>query len=198
MRRLIDVLGSDHQTGVVAPQLRNPDGSLQPSCRRFPRRRDVTYECLGLNLLFPKSRLFNSWKMGDFDHLSQRRVEQPQGAFLLTTREVMNSVGLWDETYPMFFSDVEWCHRVKNAGLDIIFEPGARVMHQKGVSIYKRRAAMIWTSHISFYRYLKKYRAHGLGFIVNGLFGVFMVILALVRIGLSKLTTNSSKKNETR
>ena len=34
--------------GLVAPQLRNIDGSIQPSCRRFPRKRDVFFELCGI------------------------------------------------------------------------------------------------------------------------------------------------------
>ena len=186
--RLVNLLKCDRKVGVAAPQLMNPDGSVQPSCRRFPKRRDVVFECLGLSRIFPCSRLLNGWKMGDFVHRHRLNVDQPQGAFLLTTREVLRKVGLWDETYPMFFSDVDWCQRVKKAGFEIIFEPGAQVIHQKGVSIYKRRAAMIWSSHISFHHYLKTYRTGPLSFILNEIFGVFLVILAMVRMGVSKIT----------
>lgn len=198
VENLVNLLKNGQDVGIAAPQLRNPDGSLQPSCRRFPERRDVIFECLGLSRLFSRSRLLNGWKMGDFDHRSRRSVEQPQGACLLTLPGVLRKVGLWDEAYPMFFSDVDWCHRVKNAGFDIIFEPEAKVIHRKGVSIYKRRAAMIWSSHISFHHYLMTYRTGRLSFLLNGIFVVFLVVLAIVRIGASRVLMSNPTQNEIR
>ncbi len=164
---------------VLAPQLQNADGSIQPSCRRFPRRSDVLYEVLCLGRLFHRSKRFNRWKMGDFDHRTTRLVDQPQGACLLFSRQLLNAVGLWDEDFPMFFSDVDWCKRVKIAGYDIVFEPSAVVTHHQGASVRQRRAEMIWASHRSFYLYFKK---HERKFpIANEIYGVILLLTALVR-----------------
>ncbi|RPI03525.1 MAG: glycosyltransferase family 2 protein [Calditrichaeota bacterium] len=142
--------------GVVAPQMRFPDGRIQPSCRHFPRKRDVLFEFLGLTRLFPKSPFFNRWRMPEFDHLSSQHVDQPQGAFLLMRRSVLESVGLLDERFPMFFSDVDWCSRVIAAGWKIHFCAEAFVYHQKGASIRQKRAEMAVTSHRSFIDYFDK------------------------------------------
>ena len=143
--------------GIVAPQFLNADGSIQPSCRRFPRHRDIVFHALGLNYLFPYSKLYNYWKMGDFDHQSQRFVDQPQGAFLLTHRRAFEDVGLLDENFPMFFSDVDWCRRFINKGWKITFTPEVKIIHHKGSSVYnnRNRISLIWSSHISFYLYFQ-------------------------------------------
>jgi hypothetical protein len=151
------VLAHNSKTGVVAPQLLNPDGSVQPSCRRFPLHRDVVFEVFGLSRIFKTSSILNGWKMGDFDHHGQRSVQQPQGACLLFRRDVLDAVGRWDEDFPMFFSDVDWCRRVKAAGFDIVFAPAAKVIHHRGASVFQKRAAMIWSSQRSFYRYFRKH-----------------------------------------
>jgi len=180
LRVLGDALQRDATVGVVAPQLLNPDGSVQPSCRRFPRRRDVLFASLGLSYLFPNSR-FNAWKMPDFDHRQRRSVDQPQGACLLFRHKILEMVGLWDERFPMFFSDVDWCRRVKQKGMDIIFEPAAKVVHQKGVSIAKRRAVMIWSSHKSFYLYFRKYSPRIWFVIPDILTGILLFFSAIPR-----------------
>ncbi len=147
----------DKRIGVLAPQLRYPDGRIQPSCRRFPRRRDVLYECMALTILFPQSPRFNSWRMPDFDHKSVLDNCQPQGAFLLTSRKVIEHIGLFDERFTMFFSDVDWCRRVIDAGFIIRFLPDFFVYHIQGASIRQRRAEMIISSHRSFIHYFAKY-----------------------------------------
>ncbi len=173
------------KTGVVAPQLLNPDGSVQPSCRRFPGHRDVVFEVFGLSRIFKTSRIFNGWKMGDFDHRVRRSVEQPQGACLLFRRDVLNAVGWWDEDFPMFFSDVDWCRRVKAAGFDIVFEPAAKVIHHRGVSVFQKRPAMIWSSHRSFYWYFRKHYPQRR--LANLLMGWLLLFTAVPRMAIAAI-----------
>ncbi len=180
LRKMLDIVARDKQVGVVAPQLLNADGTVQQSCRRFPRRRDVLSEIAGLSRLFPGSDRFNRWKMGDFDHLSQKSVEQPQGACLLFRRSALAEIGYWDERFEMFFSDVDWCKRVKSAGLNILFEPCAQVLHHKGASVRQARARMIWTSHRSFYHFFKKHRRKFP--VANEIFGAILFLTAVARI----------------
>jgi N-acetylglucosaminyl-diphospho-decaprenol L-rhamnosyltransferase len=55
-------------------------------------------------------------------------------ACILIRDEVIHQVGLLDEKYFMYFEDVEFCHRTRNAGWDILNCPEARVMHLHGGS----------------------------------------------------------------
>jgi hypothetical protein len=159
VERLVQFLGNHPDAGAVAPQLRFPDGSIQPSCRRFPLYRYVLFEVLGLSRLFPRSPLLNGWKMGDFDHNSLAEVDQPQGACLLVRRQAMQDIGSMDERFFLFFSDVDLCRQLKIRGWKIFFYPGARVIHRKGTTIYRNRVRTIWLSHLDFVRYfLKWYR----------------------------------------
>lgn len=181
LERLARQLLDDPSIGVVAPQLVHADGSVQPSCRRFPTHRDLFFEMAGLSSIFPRSALFNRWKMGDFDHLRAHDVDQPQGACLLARREVVESVGRWDEKFPMFFSDVDWCRRVWAAGWRIRFVPETKVVHQQGVSVHKRRIAMIWTSHKSFFDYLAKYHRGWRGRVLNFVAAILLFAAAVAR-----------------
>ena len=188
---LIEIFNNNREVGIVSPQFRNPDGTVQPSCRRFPRHRDVIYNALGLNLLFKKNKEFNYWKMGDFDHQSRRAVEQPQGAFLLVRREAMEQVGLLDEQFPMFFSDVDWCQRFMQHGWKILFVPGVQIVHYQGTSIFKHRLKMIWSSHRSFYHYFSKYY-RGAGWqILNLITGEILIGIAILRSIFYLLTSKN-------
>ena len=178
---LIQIFEKNNDVGIVSPQFRNPDGTIQPSCRRFPRHRDVIYNALGLHWLFRNSQEFNYWKMGDFDHQIQREVEQPQGAFLLARSEAVAPVGLLDEQFPMFFSDVDWCRRFIANGWKILFVPGVQIIHHQGTSIYRNRLKMIWSSHRSFFHYFRKYYRGALWSPVNFFTGELLILLAMLR-----------------
>lgn len=147
----------DVKVGVVSPQFRFMNGQVQPSCRRFPKKRDVLFEFLGFSRIFSNSSFFNGWRFPDFDHQHSADVAQPQGAFILAHKKVLADVGLLDENMPMFFSDVDWCRRVHEAGWRIRFCAEAFVHHQKGVSVRQKRAEMIVSSHRSFIAYFSKY-----------------------------------------
>ncbi len=180
---LLEKLYAMPDTGVVAPQLIYEDGRIQASCRRFPAHWDLFCELAGLSRLFPNSQRLNRWKMGDFDHRTSTEVDQPQGACLLARSEVAAQAGLWDERFPIFFSDVAWCRRVWQKGWKIRFEPSVQIIHAQGVSVQQVRAAAIWSSHLSFWRYLRKHAAdHWWQKFLNLLYGPLLIVAACVRL----------------
>jgi len=183
----------DPKIGIVSPQFLNSDHTIQRSCRRFPRHRDVLFHMFGLNSIAAHSRLFNGWKMGDFDHASREFVDQPQGAFLFCRSSAYRDVGLYDMRFPMFFSDVDWCRRFRDAGWQILFTPAVKIIHHQGRSIHKRRIPMIWSSHKSFYNYFQKYYSGGLWTFINWFTGLALFIMALLRT-MYILTIRSIRK----
>lgn len=195
LAQLLKVFQDDDSVGVIAPQLVYPDGSVQPSCRRFPRHRDVVFNIFGINRLFPMSKFFNGWKMGDFNHTSPREVDQPQGAALLTSRAVLDEVGLLDEDFPMFFNDVDWCYRVKQAEYKILFEPKAQILHWQGASVNRWKAPMVVSSQVSFFRFFEKHYTHLHQQIFNLLAGFLLYITIPFRFIWVLLRSVLSRKN---
>ena len=197
---LLEKLYARPAVGVIAPQLRYPPSSapdrvarheqntvtlqevIQASCRRFPTYRDLVFEFTGLSRVFRRSAVFNRWKMGDFDHRSPREVDQPQGACLLARPEVVEQVGEWDENFAIFFSDVDWCRRVWQAGWKIRFEPEVHVYHAQGASVNQVRPKAIWSSHISFWHYFRKYGHSRMDRLVNTIAGPLFILSAGIRI----------------
>lgn len=179
---LIDVLAAHPEAAAVAPMLVYPGGRRQPSLREFPALDILWYDLLGLSFLFPKSRTFGRWRMGYFDGLSARAVDQPMASCLLVKREVFEKVGVFDEAYPMFFNDVDWCKRVKDAGLSIWYTPDIRVGHIGGATVKKYRASMIWMSHAAYFLYLRRlYADNPLKIALTFLSGPPLFFAALLR-----------------
>jgi len=179
---LLKKLYAFHDTGVIAPQLIHRDGRIQPSCRRFPTHWDLFCELSGLSRVFPNATNFNRWKMGDFDHRHATEVDQPQGACLLARPEVVKQVGWWDERFPIFFSDVDWCKRVWEHGWRMRFEPSVQIVHTQGVSVRQVQASAIWSSHLSFWRYLRKHESSWRKKILNLIYGPLLVVAAILRM----------------
>ena len=189
LKVMLDTLNEEPSIGMVAPQFLFPDGTIQPSCRRFPQYSSVIYEALGLTKLFSHSETFNAWKMGDFDHSARREVDQPMSSCVLLKRELLNQVGLMDEQFIMFFNDVDWCKRIKGAGWKIVFNPEATVEHVLGGSVKLVRSRMILRSHTGFFLYFQKHFRKPSQRFINQIMGIILFLAVLPRIILYKLIT---------
>ena len=195
IKTMIDYLDSESDVGMIAPQIQFPGGKIQASCRRFPNYWSVISESLGLTRLFSKSRFFNSWKMGDFDHKSFREVDQPMGACVMVKRKTIENTGNMDEQFLMFFNDVDWCKRIKDAGWKIVFNPDAVVEHVLGGSVRQVRSRMILQSHIGFYRYFEKHFRTPWQRGMNQIMGLILFISALPRIILNSVVSSTKVRS---
>lgn len=194
IKNLIDEIKDNKNLGAIAPQLRYPDGRTQKSCRRFPRRRDIFYESIGLSKIFNDSKEFNYWKMGDFDHKNNSLVDQPAGAALLIPTKIIDEIGLLDEQFPMFFSDVDICKRIWAAGYTVQYTINSFITHEGGASVYRQRIKMIVSSHYSFWKYFNKYKTGIFDNILNLLVGIFLLTLIPFRILLNLLLPDLIKR----
>ncbi len=139
LKVMVEFLDSNPTTGAVAAKLFNSDGSLQYSVRRFP-----TY----LTPFTENSDLFNvgfmrkfaeKSRMMDWPHETIREVEQPAGAAFMIKKVVFETLGDLDNSYHMFFEDVELCYRIWKNGWKIYYLPSARIIHYGGQSVQQRQ-----------------------------------------------------------
>lgn len=157
VRGLVDRIRQDDSIGLIGPGYVDFDGRRQGSARAFPTFRHIWYKAFLLSDLFPRHREFASWKMGWFDHETELFVDQPMGAVMLVPQRVVKEVGLMDESFVIFFNDVDWCRRIKEAGYRLLYYPGVTVEHFVGGSTRTRPIRMAAKMHRAMYRYLAKY-----------------------------------------
>ena len=131
----------DHpRVGVVGCKLLNPDGSLQPSITTFPNPlRDAI--AIGLKetvlkndprtraWLAPIARFFGLRLSRFDDHAVTKEIDYPRGACLIVRREVVDQVGLLDESYFFGIEEMDWCYRMKRGGWQVYYYPEASVIH---------------------------------------------------------------------
>jgi GT2 family glycosyltransferase len=143
--------------GIVAPKLLNDDGTLQMSCRAFPGYSTAFFSRYSLlTRLFPKNRYSRGYLMQDFAHTETRDVDWVSGAAMMFPRAVFDQIGGWDAGFFMFSEDVDFCRRVHDAGLRVVYHPAARVYHAIGVS-KRAPTRIIIARHRSMWRYYRKH-----------------------------------------
>jgi GT2 family glycosyltransferase len=57
------------------------------------------------------------------------------GCCLMTRRDVLDRVGLLDESFRMYGEDVDWSMRVREAGWTVRYEPRSRIWHRVSASV---------------------------------------------------------------
>jgi N-acetylglucosaminyl-diphospho-decaprenol L-rhamnosyltransferase len=143
---LTPLIEACQEHGLAAGQLTGPDGRAQAgfTIRRFPTPASLTFELLGINRLWPGNAVNRRYRYLDRDLNREGPVEQPAGAFLMTRRDVWESLGGFDESFhPVWFEDVDFCRRAAEAGYRIEYVPQVRAEHLGGHSVRKLpRASM--------------------------------------------------------
>jgi GT2 family glycosyltransferase len=127
---LRDFAAGRPRCGIVGPRILNPDGTLQPSRRRFPtvsgtlvRRTPARW------LLKPQERQISHYM------LDQRPTEPVQadwllGAFLMLRREIVDELGGFDPGFRLYGEDIDLCYRAARAGWERWYVPDAVVFHE--------------------------------------------------------------------
>ena len=181
---LVSYLVSHPAVGVVGPQLRYGDGSLQSSRRRFPTLATALLESTPLAWHWPPQR--NQWArryhLADQPADVEQEVDWLVGAALLTRRAVLDQIGGFDEGYFMYSEELDWQRRAKGAGWKIVYLPQAVITHYEGRSSEQVTAARHIRFNTSKVRYFDKHhgpvQAQTLRLALLGMFAIEWVIEA--------------------
>ena len=130
------VLSED--VGAASGRLLGLDGKEQQgfNVRSLPSSATLAFEVLGLNRLWPGNPVNRRYRTAAPDRPG--RVEQPAAAFLMVRRSAWAALGGFDESFfPIWFEDVDFCKRLHDAGLAIVFFPECTARHEGGHSASK-------------------------------------------------------------
>ena len=152
LARMVDVMERRPEIGVLGPQLLNTDGSFQLS---FGSRISLWSELYQRTL----APLWEKWRLGFHDRERfLKKVGWVSGACLLTRRELFAAGTVFDEEMFLYFEDHDLCLRVKAMGREVVYCPGARVIHHMGRSLagvvaatmieYRRSQMYIYKKHL--------------------------------------------------
>jgi len=130
IEKLVKFLDENQEVGLVGPQLRHPDGSIQLSCYNFMKPRIIAYRRLPLLRKFSgPHQAVNEYLMADWDHAKTREVDYMLGAALMVRRTALDEVGIFDEAFFMYFEDQDFCRRFWEQGWKVVYYPEARMVH---------------------------------------------------------------------
>jgi N-acetylglucosaminyl-diphospho-decaprenol L-rhamnosyltransferase len=134
-------------TGIVAPQVRSPDGTLELSLRREP----TLLRALGLTTTGIPAL---SEYVSDPDAYARPHVvDWALGAVLMMSRACYDAVGGWDESFFLYSEETDLSLRARDVGLLTRYEPRSVAIHIGGQSGRNNRThAMQIINRVRLYR----------------------------------------------
>jgi GT2 family glycosyltransferase len=135
---LVAFADSHLRCGIAGPQMRWPDGSRQPSRRRFPTVRGTVMRRTPLRRLRPPYETQREHYSLDDQPTEPAPADWMLGAFLLMRREMLDALGGWDDGYRHYCEDIDLCYRAMQAGWERWYVPDAIVTHDYAAVIDRR------------------------------------------------------------
>ena len=115
-------------TGIVAPQVRSPEGRLEPSLRRRP----TLLRALGLT--GTGMPVLSEYVSKPEQYARPHVVDWALGAVLLMSRSCFDALSGWDESYFLYSEETDLALRARDIGLLTRYEPRSVAVHIGGQS----------------------------------------------------------------
>lgn len=77
---------------------------------------------------------------GQFDHISE--IDYATGCAMLVKAQVFKSIGLLDDRYFLYYEEIDFCMRARQAGFKVLFAPYAKVWHKVSASTGGKKTAL--------------------------------------------------------
>lgn len=156
LKSVFDRLKQDTKIGLIAPRLRLANGTIQPSVKKFPTFWDKLLKIpqLVLGMKSPNNDFYPG-----FPFQVEREVDTAISACWIFRRELIDHVGYLDENIFYAPEDLDFCVRIRKAGLKVLYWPNLEVFHDTQWISHRKPFSKVSRSHFSGLVYY--FRKHG-------------------------------------
>ncbi len=126
IRALLDYLEAHPEAGLAGSHIRGPDGAAHRTAFRFP---SAAGEFEGAARSGPVSRLLARHIVPLPVPEATRPVDWLAGCSLMIREEVLAQIGLFDETFFLYFEETDLCRRAAAAGWPAVYVRDSAVVH---------------------------------------------------------------------
>lgn len=131
IRVLRDHLDTHPDVGFAGSHIHGPEGEPHTTAFRFP---SALGELEGAAKTGPITRLLQRWVVAPPLPTTTQRVDWLAGASVMMRRSVLDRIGLFDETFFLYYEETDLCRRAARAGWPTVYVVESRVMHIGSVS----------------------------------------------------------------
>ncbi len=127
VEKLLAYLKQNPDIGLIGPQLLNFDGTPQQSCFGFYNAITIVYR--RINFLPFKNKILRKFLLTGSDLSVVRSVDWLMGSALMTSKRAVEKIGLMDNDFFLYFSDVDWAKRFWENGFKVVYYPLVKIYH---------------------------------------------------------------------
>ena len=129
VEKLLSYIQRHKDIGMVGPQLRNFNGTIQQNYFNFYTPLTIAARRSFLGKLWPFRQALADFLMTGSDPNKIQTPDWLMGSALMLRREAVAQVGPMDERFFMYFEDVDWARRFWHNGYKVVYYPKAVAYH---------------------------------------------------------------------
>jgi GT2 family glycosyltransferase len=145
------------ECGVVGCKVLNPDGTVQQSWFGHWSLFYAFWIGVGLQQVLPVNHINGRWTFSTKTPEGPVRVGRLLGCFLWMKREVVDRVGMFDESFFLYGEEDDLSRRIRDYGFEVCYYPGAQIVHLGGRSTRNVTELSRIQANISKMRFVKKH-----------------------------------------
>ncbi|SRR5258708_3679532 len=188
IKEALKYISNNPEVGALTCKTVLPSGSLDKDARRsFPTPWVAFSHFSGLDRIFPTSKIFAKYWYGYRSPNEIQEVDALQGAFFMTSREILNKVNWFDESYFLDGEDIDLSWKIKELGYKNVYFPNVSILHIKKASKKKRSRKSKMAGVNSMEIFYKKHLWDNYALLINLLVIVGIYILKIIRFGKAVL-----------
>lgn len=130
----LKLMEDNPQCGAGGAKQVGRNGEYQFSARLFPNLRDELLMLSGLACKFPHSKFFGRYDRTWASPDEPCEADWFPGAFAVVRRAALENAGVFDPRFFLYYEEVDWFRRIKQAGWKIMYWPRLLVTHIGGES----------------------------------------------------------------
>lgn len=131
---LVEHMETTYSTGVCASKLRFFHGERRIQFAGSTPLHPVKMQSFALGY---------GQRVEDFPDYAQP-THLAHGAAMMVRSSVITSVGLMPEEYFLYYEEIDWCERIKQAGYKIWYIPSSVVFHKESMSVGKQSPLQVY------------------------------------------------------
>lgn len=134
LKASIEHMQGNRKTGIMGARVWLDDGTQQSSIMRFLTLRQFAINVIVSNQVQRRHAVLGDTRYASLPADRVQMVDSVSGCYMFVRRQLVGEVGGLDTRFFMYGEEIEWCHRAKRAGWDVVYNPNVEILHHGAAS----------------------------------------------------------------
>jgi GT2 family glycosyltransferase len=133
IEKMVEFMGNNPDCAVSSCRIEGYDKKLHSNGGNFPFNLSLLTWLFNLESLPLIGRLLPNFHQVNPEYYQKKhQVDWVGGTFMVAKTKVLEEIGFFNESYFMYFEDVDLCYRLSQAGHKVMLNPEVVIYHKSG------------------------------------------------------------------